>query len=177
MSLARPVLPALIWAVLVPSARAQTSYPMLGRVEPTALQRGQRSEITISGKGSFAGAWQLLCEGPGLSGEVLDAKEAPAGVDREGRGRQAGSVKARLSADADAPLGPREIRVATPQGISSVGLVVVVDDPVVPEADDKANDRPTVHSRSRLPGVVSGGDRQARGRGLVLVPAHRPASG
>ena len=28
------------------------------------------------------------------------------------------------SNDADAPLGPREIRVATPQGVSSVGLVV-----------------------------------------------------
>jgi hypothetical protein len=145
MSLARPVLPALIWAVLVPSAWAQTSYPMLGRIEPTALQRGQKAEITISGKGSFAGAWQLLCEGPGLSGEVLDAKE---------KGR--GAVKARLAADADAPLGPREIRVATPQGVSSVGLVVVVDDPVVPEADDKANDSADGAQSIALPGVVTG---------------------
>ena len=90
MSLARPVLPALIWAVLVPSAWAQTSYPMLGRVEPTALQRGREAEITISGKGSFAGAWQLLCEGPGLSGEVLDAKEAPGASTAKDKGEAGG---------------------------------------------------------------------------------------
>ena len=34
------------------------------------------------------------------------------------------------------------IRVATPQGASSVALVVVVDDPVAAERDDAANDRP-----------------------------------
>ena len=55
-----------------------------------------------------------------------------------------------------APLGPRELRVATPQGVSSVGLVVVVDDPVVAEADDLANDRPAAAQKLTFPTVVSG---------------------
>jgi hypothetical protein len=158
MILARSVLPAAILAVLVPSAWAQTSYPMLSRIEPTALQRGQAAEVTISGAGSFAGAWQLLCEGPGLSGEVLDAgnpSEAPPAMNK-GQRRATGSVKARLSAGADAPLGPLEVRVATPQGLSSVGLVVVVADPVVAEADDKANDAAEHAQPIALPGVVAG---------------------
>jgi hypothetical protein len=56
---------------------------------------------------------------------------------------------------ADAPLGPRELRVATPQGVSSVGLVVVVADPVVAEADDAANDRPASAQKLTFPTVVA----------------------
>jgi hypothetical protein len=142
---------ALLFALVAP-VRAQTSYPMLSRVEPTALERGKSAEVTISGTtGSFAGAFQVLCEGPGLSGEVVGV-EAPA----QGSRTQRGSVKARLTAAADAPLGPREFRVATPQGASSVGLVVVVDSPVATEADDKANDQPAGAQVVRLPASVSG---------------------
>ena len=119
---------------------------MIMRVEPVAVTRGQTVEITISGRENFDGRLGLLCERPGLRGEVLkvetveppQAKARPADGGA-GRRRQ---VRARLDVAADAPLGPREVRVATPQGVSSVGLVVVVDDPVVAEADDQANDRP-----------------------------------
>ena len=60
--------------------------------------------------------------------------------------------------DRDAPLGPHELRVATPQGVSSVALVVVVDGPVVIETDagDAANDRPASARKLSLPVVVSG---------------------
>ncbi len=50
-----------------------------------------------------------------------------------GAGGQPPRFEARLEVARDAPLGPRELRVATPQGVSSVGLVVVVDGPVVAE--------------------------------------------
>jgi len=132
----RLILAAVALIALVPAARAQTSYPMLSRVEPTALQRGTTAEVTISGTGNFAGAWQILCESPGLSGEVIGEAAAAKGMRPVKT-----SVKARLTVAAGAPLGPREIRVVTPQGSSSVGLVVVVDSPVVAEADDKANDQ------------------------------------
>lgn len=139
-------------------ARAQTSYPMLTRVTPTAVRRGETIELTIVGGGRFDGAWQLLCEEPGLTGKVLDTP-APRPTDSKSMsrgGRQTGTVKAALTVAPDAPLGPREIRVATPQGISSVGLVVVVDDPVIPEANDVANDRPETAQSLELPAVVSG---------------------
>jgi hypothetical protein len=152
------LLPVLMLAAVPPPARAQTSYPMLGRIEPTALQRGKTAEVTISGSGTgnltnFAGAWQMICEGPGLSGEVtVPATDAPA----QGTKVQKTAVKARLTAEADAPLGPREIRVATPQGASSVGLVVLVDSPVATEADDRANDQPAQAQVLSLPVTVSG---------------------
>lgn len=134
-------------------APAQTSYPMVTRVEPTVVRQGETVTIVVAGGGSFAGATALLFEGPGLAATVLDsdAKEQP-----KGRNRATGSVKAELTVAHDAPLGPRELRVATPQGISSIGQVVVVADPVAVEADDKANDRPDTAQPITLPVAISG---------------------
>jgi Bacterial pre-peptidase C-terminal domain len=142
-------------------ARAQTSYPMTLNVEPIAVSRGQTVEITFSGRENFSGAWKLLCEGPGLRGDVQKVEiiepqtKARAGG---GRRRATAGVRARLEVSPDAPLGPRELRLATPQGVSSVGLVVVVDGPVVTEtsASESANDRPTSAPTLTLPSVVSG---------------------
>jgi hypothetical protein len=143
--------------VFVPGVRAQTSYPMVTRVEPTAARRGTTAEFTVSGVGNFAGASVLLCEEPGLKGDVLGVQAPPARTGR-GRGRRqpTGAVKLRLKVAPDAPLGPRELRVATPQGVSSVGQVVVVNDPVVAESDDRANDQPDRAQPIALPSVVSG---------------------
>jgi hypothetical protein len=143
------------------SAPAQTSYPMTLRVDPVAVQRGRSVEIVVSGQENWSGASLLLCEGPGLRGQVLgvDPVERPQAKSSVGAGRRRATnpqVRARLEVAADAPLGPRELRIATPQGVSSVGLVVVVDDPVATEADDLANDRPATAQSLNLPTVVSG---------------------
>jgi hypothetical protein len=142
-------------------ARAQTSYPMMMRVDPVALTRGQTAETTVSGQENWSGASLVLCEGPGLRGQVLAVEkvEGPQAKARGGGGGRRGAtpqLRARLEVAADAPLGPREVRIATPQGVSSVGLVVVVDDPVVTEADDLANDRPATAQKLTFPTVVSG---------------------
>src|SRR4051812_35515014 len=71
MSRSRLIVAVVALGAFAPALRAQTSYPMLSRVEPTAVRRGTTVEIAIAGTGSFAGAWQLLCEGPGLEGEVI----------------------------------------------------------------------------------------------------------
>jgi hypothetical protein len=131
---------------------------MTTRVDPIAVSRGQRVELTVSGRENFAGAFALLCEQPGLRGEVLKVETVePAKAKAGGRRRRRAiaQVSARLVVAPDAPLGPRELRVATPQGVSSVGLVVVVGDPVVAEADDAANDRPASAQKLSLPTVVS----------------------
>ena len=77
----------------------------------------------------------------------------------------------------DAPLGPRELRVATPQGVSSVGLVVVVDGPGRHRGRrPAANDRPAAAQKLTLPTVVSGRIGKAGRRRLVrLRPGERPA--
>jgi Bacterial pre-peptidase C-terminal domain len=154
-------LAAGIFSMSAPAATSlgQTSYPMVVRVEPVAVARGRTVEITISGQENFDGAWALLCEPPGLSAEVLkvdrpeQARAKGAGARRR---RPTGTVQARLTVAAGAPLGPRELRVATPQGASSIGLVVVVDDPVVLEADDQANDRPASAQKLGVPCAVAG---------------------
>jgi hypothetical protein len=141
------------------ACRAQTSYPMTTRVEPTAATRGRTVELVISGQENFDGSWALLCQGPGLHGEVVKVETAdrPQAKARPGARRQTNAqVRARLEVARDAPLGPREIRVATPQGVSSVGLLVVVDEPVVSEENDLANDRPETAQKLILPVVVAG---------------------
>jgi hypothetical protein len=75
---------------------------------------------------------------------------------RNNRGPANGSATTRLKVAKDAALGPRELRVVTPRGVSSVGLVVVVAEPVAVEADDKANDRPNAAQALALPVAVSG---------------------
>jgi len=137
---------------------AQTSYPMLTRIEPTAAQRGKTTEIAVAGAGSFAGAWQVLCEPDGLSGEIIPEAEPNKTDATKGRrrGRATAATKAKLTVASNAPLGPREIRIATPQGVSSVGSIVIVDDPVVPEADDTANDQPESAQLFALPSVLTG---------------------
>jgi hypothetical protein len=150
---------ALAWFAPA-DGRAQTSYPMTLRVDPIAVSRGQTVEIAVSGRENFNGAWALLCEGPGLRGQVLAAEtiEPPATKVRPGRRRRRATaqVRARLEVAADAPLGPRELRVATPQGASSVGVILVVDAPVATEADDQANDRPGSAQPLTFPAAVSG---------------------
>jgi hypothetical protein len=138
------------------SVNGQTSYPMISRVSPTAIQRGQSAEVTIGGAGSFDGATHLLFEGSGLSGEILSGEPKSAAPARKGRRNNNATVTAKISVAADAALGPRELRVATPQGVSSVGMIVVVADPVIAEGDDKANDDPTRATPISLPCVVSG---------------------
>ena len=122
----------------------QTSYPMLARIEPVAVTRGKTAELLIGGDQNFAGASSLMTQPPGLVGEVIGEmkEERPASKKRKAQRTSRVSVKGKLTVAADAPLGPRELRVGTPQGVSSVGLVVVVNDPVVTEAQDIPNNRP-----------------------------------
>jgi hypothetical protein len=156
--------PWIVLALLLigPSARAQTSYPMVGRVEPTAVQRGRTAELSLvtsgNGGGDISGAFAVLAQPPGLRGEVVSSEKTEPPANKKGRGthRATGSAKIKLEVAGDAPLGPRELRVATPQGASSVGMVVVVNDPVVTELDDKANDDPKGAQPLALPCALSG---------------------
>jgi hypothetical protein len=167
MTRAQLVLIVVVLGCCPITTRAQTSYPMVSRIEPTAIQRGTTIELTLAGGapggggGDFSGAHALLCQPPGLSALVLGVEQVtrpanrPRNPNRQPR-KPTNVVKVRLTAAANAPLGPREVRVATSQGVSSVGLVVVVNDPVVSEADDKANDEAKGGQAIPLPCVVAG---------------------
>lgn len=137
----------------------QTSYPMISRVEPTAVQRGTTTELTLTGAGDFSGASALLVEGTGVTGEVMPPGKVavPIAKAKSGmKGQPAASAKVKLTVAADASPVIREVRLVTPQGVSSTGLVVVTEDPVVVEADEKANNTAKGAQKLTLPVAVSG---------------------
>ena len=108
---------------------AQTSYPMITHVTPAAVQRGRTSEVEVFGQMDFAGAYKVIVEGTGLTAEVVPiaGKKPAAGA--------AKSVKLRVTAEKDAPGDIREFRVISNKGISSVGQIVLVDEPVILEVE------------------------------------------
>ena len=144
--------------LLASTARAQTSYPMVSRTHPVAIQRGSSAEVTIGGQGDLGGATAILFDVPGLTAEVVaEPAPKPAAPVTKGKRVAAGLnvVRFKISAKPDTPLGPREFRLVTPRGASSVGQIVVVSDPVVVE-DDILNDNPAVGQPIPLPVAVAG---------------------
>jgi hypothetical protein len=136
-------------------ATAQTSYPFAYSIYPCGLQRGTTAEVTLSGLHNYNGAYKVLIEGKGVTGEVVvpkdgwpkpDAKTNVLPVQNE--------VKIKLTAANDAPLGAHEIRVATPRGVSSVAQIVIGDEPEVAEKEPN-NDTPQAQEVS-LPITING---------------------
>lgn len=127
----RPAL-AVLLALLVPAAAAaQTSFPMVTHVTPVAVPRGTTAEVAVDCRtSSLYGAYKVLVEGTGITAEVVPGKEAK---DAKPPYPVVASVKLKVTVAADAAVGVREFRIATPAGISSLGQLVVADAPVVVE--------------------------------------------
>jgi hypothetical protein len=151
----------LLVALLPSAALAQTSFPMITHVNPVAVQRGHTSEVTVEGQQSFAGAYKFLTEGAGLSAEVVPG---PAG---KGLVR---SVKLKVTASPDAALGVREFRLATSLGLSSLGQIVVVDEPVIVESGP--NNTPAQATPIAAPCVVCGRIEAAEDVDCFKLQAH-----
>ena len=166
-------------AVLVPSARAQTSYPMLGRVEPTAVQRGQ----TVGGhdlgrRGTSRGLATALRGARAVGRGARRRRRHPKARPRRPAAQAAnGSVKARLTVAADAPLGP-----ARGPGRHAAGGLLGRPGRgrrrPGRRRGRRQGERPAGRrAADRAAGRRRGRDRQGRGRGLVRVPGDgRPAA-
>ncbi len=132
------------------AVRAQTSYPMITHCHPVAVQRGKITEVVVEGQMNFSGAYQALFEGAGVLAEVVQPSIAkspdPKAIVR--------SVKLKIAVASDAALGVREFRLASVLGISSIGQLVIVDDPVVVETNP--NNAPAQANAMALPCVVAG---------------------
>ncbi|HET6576268.1 MAG TPA: PPC domain-containing protein, partial [Fimbriiglobus sp.] len=124
---------------------AQTSFPMVTHCTPTAVQRGTTAEVVVAGQQDFAGAYKVLVAGAGVAAEVVPVKGKKAPVR---------SVTLKVTVAADAELGVREFRVATPLGVSSLGQLLVVADPVV--AETPGIDTPAKAQPVPVPSVVCG---------------------
>ncbi len=112
-------------------ALSQTSYPMLMSIEPVAAQVGQTSEHVVKSRYTMRGAYRVLVSGTGVSGEVVDPEE-----EKNEKPKALLALTVRFSVDSNVLPGVRDVRIATPSGISTVGQLVVVSDRVVVETAD-----------------------------------------
>ncbi|HVC96118.1 MAG TPA: hypothetical protein VND64_20715, partial [Pirellulales bacterium] len=135
------------------SARGQTSYPMLMGLKPLAAQIGQTTEHEVNARYNLYGAYQVFVSGTGVTGEVVDAGVKPGEPPPEKK-PELPKIKLRFTVAADAVPGVRSFRVATPQGASTVGQVVLVRDAVVIEADN--NDTQATAQAVSLPATLCG---------------------
>ncbi len=137
----------------IPVGFAQTSYPMLMFAYPSAVERGKTTEVTVNSRFTMFGAYRVMIEGTGVTAEVVDpgAKLDPA---KPGQKPAVENLKIQIKVASDAALGDREFRIATPQGVSSVGIVTITDTPCVLEVEP--NNTPDKAQKIDLPSVVSG---------------------
>ena len=119
-----------IWGLMVHPLElsAQTAYPMLMSIKPVAAQVGHTSEHLINSRYDTYGAYQVLVSGEGVTGEVLlpevkDGAKPPSLT----------KLKVRFHVKPTAMTGVRDVRVATPRGVSTVGQLVIVKPPVITE--------------------------------------------
>jgi hypothetical protein len=149
MKIAR-IVAILFASSLATTARADTFYPMLMSVDPVAVQTGASIECTVHSRYSLEGTYKVFITGTGVTGEPV-APAAP----KPGAKSDPTRTTIRLKADADALPGPRDIRLATPQGVSTVGQIVVVRDPVIVEKPGN-NDTLKTAQPITLPASVCG---------------------
>lgn len=103
------------------------SYPMVTCISPVAVQVGQQSECEVVAQPNLQAAYQVLVTGEGVTGELVPPKPEAAKT-------PVTKLKVRFKVAPNAVLGVRDVRLATPQGASTLGQLVVVRDPVIREA-------------------------------------------
>lgn len=134
--LALIVAACIVTHVVTGTADAQTSYPMLMSLKPVAIQVGTTSECELQSRYTLQGAYQVFVSGTGVTAEVI-APEAPKDPPKpDEKPKELTKLKVKFTAAADALPGVRELRLATPNGASTLAQVVVVRDPVIVEAVD-----------------------------------------
>lgn len=131
------------------TASAQTAFPMLMSLKPVAVQVGTTSEITVNSRYSMHNAESVLVTGGGVLGEVVLPE-----VKKDDKAPNVTALKVKLTVAADALPGVRDVRVLTPQGVSTVAQLVVVEDQVIVE--QAKNDTAAEAQLITLPATVCG---------------------
>jgi hypothetical protein len=142
---------------------------MIMGIKPVAIQVGTTAELTVQARYSMDGSYRVLISGTGVTGEVTDARsKADVGPKRKQTAKRSKrtavleSINVEFRAEKDALPGIRDIRLAGPYGASTVGQLLVVQDPVIAEAKD--NDSPEKAQRITLPAAVCGTIESAEDR-------------
>lgn len=168
--MARQLVVCVVVLACVSSARAQVSYPMLMDAHPLAVQVGTSAEVEVTARYNLYGGYRVLVSGSGVTAEPAAAPEAKQRDDKKPEEKpsdkkddkaaapakrpESPKLKVKFTVAPDALPGVREFRIATPQGVSTVGQVVVVRDPVVVEKNP--NDTLAQATPVTLPATLCG---------------------
>lgn len=100
---------------------AQQTAPHINYIFPAGAQQGKTIEVTAGGP-NLIGADGVYIDGEGLTAEILDVKKPE--VDKKKAKTQTGDeaielARLKITVAADAQVGPRDIRIVTPKGISN----------------------------------------------------------
>ena len=159
--LRKSVLTLFMAAVAVLDGRltiAQTAYPMLMSLKPVAVQAGQSAEVTVSTRYNLYGAYQVLISGEGVAAEVIapEVKQPEVKADEPPKKPSVDKLKLKVTAEANAMPGIRDIRIATPQGVSTVAQLVITRDPVITEVspNDKAEQAQAIELPAGICGAI-----------------------
>jgi len=139
--------------VAAEQATAQTSYPMLMSLKPVAAQVGQSSEHTLKSRYTMLGAYDVVVTGEGVAGEIIQPEV------KEGEKPNLQEIKIRFNVASDALPGVRDFRIGTPNGVSTLGQLVIAEDPVIQEEGD--NDTRDKANAVTQPATVCGAIEKA----------------
>jgi hypothetical protein len=156
---------ALACTITAPPVNADTFFPMVMSISPVAVQVGRTSECVVSARYNLEGAYQVLVSGAGVTAEAEGLVKEQPQIKGQGSGvrgqkrRQLNRLKVRFKVDPHAMPGVRDVRIATPQGASTLGQLVVVRDPVIRESGP--NDTMQTAREITLPATVCGAIEKA----------------
>ncbi|HVA46577.1 MAG TPA: hypothetical protein VNH11_09405 [Pirellulales bacterium] len=127
-------------------------------LKPLAVQVGAMTECEVAARYNLFGAYQVFISGSGVTGEVVPPEAKPDDKPMEKKPEMP-KIKVRFTAAADAVPGMRTFRLATPQGASTVGTLVLVRDTIVYE--QAANDVQSAAQAVTLPATLCGAFEKA----------------
>jgi hypothetical protein len=140
--------------LLAPRGWAQQSYPMLMSIEPVAAQVGQSAVHVIKSRYSMAGAYRVLVSGSGVEGQVVVSEPPQTKPSEADNQKPVLALNVQFKVAAEAVPGVRDVRVVTPSGVSTVGQLVIVADPVISETAD--NNAPATATEFQTPATLCG---------------------
>jgi len=149
MQLLKIILVTIMLATAAP-ARAQTSYPMIMSVSPVAAQVGQTSEHTIESRYGMFGAYSVLISGTGVTGNIATKME----LSKDGKEPSLTKIRLKFTVTKDALPGVRDFRIVGPTGASTLGQIVITNDPV--QTENPKNDTAAVAQDVTVPGNICG---------------------
>jgi hypothetical protein len=152
-------------AVVVASSFSAFAQPKLISLSPDWIQRGATLDVKFAGEGLNSVTGFVFSGEAGLSATVIaDAAPPPAvtvesssksiGVATVGEKDRSKSLRARITAAADAPLGVREVRALGPNGISQPLNITVGAVPEIAEVEP--NNTPEQAQAIAVPSAVAG---------------------